>query len=114
MEAILYKTVEQNQKDWADRLPEAIWAYRTTWKNTTGYNPYELVYGMKVLLPIEFQIKIFRTTAEIGMDLSEAQQQRLNQINELDEMWQDVIQQTNLVQQQRARWHDKFIKKKQF
>ena len=46
------------------------------------------------------------------MDLSEAQLQRLNQINELDEMQQDAIQQTNLVQQQRAWWHDKFIKKK--
>ena len=29
-------------------------------------------------------------------------------------MRQDAIQQTYLAQQQRARWHDKFIKKKQF
>lgn len=46
------------------------------------------------------------------MDLSEAHQQRLNEINELDGMRQDVIQQTYFVQQQRAWWHDKFIKKK--
>ena len=48
------------------------------------------------------------------MDLLEAQQQRSNLINELDEMRQDAIQQIDLVQQQRAQWHDKFIKKKQF
>ena len=59
LEAILTKTVEQHHKDWANRLPEAIWAYRTTWKNTTGYSPFELVYGRQVFLPIEFQIKTF-------------------------------------------------------
>ena len=100
--------MEQHHKDWVDRLPNAIWEYKTTWKNTTGYSPYELVYGKQVLLPIEFQIKTFQTTAEVGMDLSEAQQQRLNHINELDEMRQDDIQQIDLVQQKKARWHDKF------
>ena len=72
LESILTKTVEKHHKDWADRLSEAIWAYRTTWKNTTGYIPYELVYGRQVLLPIEFQIKTFWTTKEIGMNLLEA------------------------------------------
>ena len=91
LESILTKTVEQHHKDWADQLPEAIWAYRTTWKNTTGYNPYELVYGKQVFLPIEFQIKTFRIATKIGMNLSEAQQQRLNQINELDEIRQDAL-----------------------
>ena len=35
-------------------------------------------------------------------------------MNELDEIRQDAIQQTILVQNQRSKWHDKFIKKKQF
>ena len=48
------------------------------------------------------------------MNLTEAQQQWLNQINELDEMSQDALKYTDMVQQERARWHDKFIKKKQF
>ena len=30
IEAILTKTVKSHPKDWADRLPEALWAYRTT------------------------------------------------------------------------------------
>ena len=45
LESILTKTVQLHHKDWADRLPEALWAYRTTWRNTTGYTPYQLVYG---------------------------------------------------------------------
>ena len=35
-------------------------------------------------------------------------------MNELDEIRQDFIQRTILVQNQRSKWHDKFIKKKQF
>jgi hypothetical protein len=69
---------------------------------------------MKVLFPIEFQIKTFRIVAKLGMDLSKAQQQRLAQLNELDESIQEVIHQTTLIQQQRTRWHDKLIKKKTF
>jgi hypothetical protein len=36
------------------------------------------------------------------------------QLNQLDEIRQEAVQQTTLIQQQRAKWHDKFIKKKQF
>ena len=52
--------------------------------------------------------------SQLGMDLSEAQKQRLLQLNKLDEIRQDTIQHTILVQEQREKWHDKFIKKKKF
>ena len=51
---------------------------------------------------------------QLGLDLTEAKKHRLEQINELDEIRQDVVQKTSLVQQQRARWHDKYIKEKKF
>ena len=97
LEAILTKTIKANHTDWADKLPKALWAYMTTWRNTIGYSPYYLVYGNKILLPIEFQIKNFIMTVDLGMDLSEAQKQRLLQLNELDEIRQDEIQHTILV-----------------
>ena len=59
--------------------------------NTTRHSPYELVYGKQTLLPIEFQIKTFRMVAQLGMDLLEAQKQRLLQLNELDEIRQEAI-----------------------
>ena len=52
--------------------------------------------------------------AKLGMNLDEAQKQRILQINELDEIRQDALQRTMLIQNQRKTWHDKFIKKKQF
>jgi len=66
------------------------------------------------LLPIEFQIKIFRTVVQLGLDLSKAQQQSFLQLNELDELRRDVVQHNILIQWQRKRWHDKSIQKKKF
>ena len=114
IEAILTKTIHLHHKDWADRLLEALWAYRTTWRNTTGHTPYELVYGKQILLPIEFQIHTFRIAAELGIDLNKAQEQRVMQLNELGEIRQDALQRTILIQNQRSKWHDKYIKKKHF
>ena len=49
------------------------------------------MYGKQVLLPIEFQVKTFHMAAQLGMNLDEAQKQRILQINELDEIRQDVL-----------------------
>ena len=114
LEEIMTKIVKLHRRDWSDKLLEALWAYHTTWKNTTYYSPYEMVYGKQVLLPIEFQISTYRLAVELGMDLNEAQQQRMMQLNELVEVRQDALQQTRTIQQQRIEWHDKFIRKKEF
>jgi hypothetical protein len=92
MEAILTKIVQLHHRYWVDRLLEDLWAYKTTWRNTTGHTPYELVYGKQVLLPIEFQVRTFCITAELGLNLYEAQKQRALQLNELDEIKTDAIQ----------------------
>jgi len=114
IEGILTKTVHLYRRDWAKILTEALWTYKTTWKNTTGHTPYELVYGKQVMFPIEFQIRTFKMAIQLGLDLSEAQKHRLEQLNELDEVRQDVVQRIGIVQQQRAKWHDKYIKDKKF
>ena len=45
LEIILTKVLSSNRKYWVDTLVEATWAYNTTWKTTTGFTHYELVYG---------------------------------------------------------------------
>ena len=47
-------------------------------------------------------------------DLLEAQQHRVMQLNELDEIKQHAVEHTSLVQQQRIKLHDRFIKNKKF
>ena len=85
IEVILTKTVKSHHRDWADRLPEVLWAYRTTWCNTIGFSPYDLVYGKSAIFPIEFEIKTLKTATEVNLVVTKAQKRRLNQLNELDE-----------------------------
>eukprot|EP00253_Pinus_taeda_P013961 PITA_13961 len=114
VETILTKTVASHRRDWVHRLPEALWAYRTTWRSTTGHSPYQLMFGKQPIFPIEFEIQILRTTQEVGLDLTEAQTNRLQQINELDEIRLSALQHIALIQQQRAEWHDALIKNRVF
>ena len=103
IEAILTKTVASHRRDWATRFLEALWAYRTTWRNTTGYSPYQLVFGKEPIFPIEFEIQTLMIAQEVGLDMNEAKINRLHQINELDEIWLLALQHTTLIQQQRAK-----------
>eukprot|EP00253_Pinus_taeda_P034411 PITA_34411 len=53
LEGIVTKVISDNKKDWKKSLVEATWAYNT-WKTTTSFTPYDLVYRKKDLLSIEF------------------------------------------------------------
>ena len=48
--------VTEVYKDWHEKLPFALHAYRTGVRTSTGETPYSLVYGMEAVLPIEIEI----------------------------------------------------------
>ena len=85
IEAIVTKIVRSHHRDWANKLPEALWEYRTTWRNTIGFSPYDLVYGKNTIFPIEFEIKTLKIAMVVNLDVTESQRNRLNQLNELEE-----------------------------
>lgn len=73
LEEILTKVLSSSRKYWENHLVEATRAYNTTWKTTTSFTPYELVYGKKALLSIEFEYNTLRLEAQLDLDLSHAQ-----------------------------------------
>jgi len=54
---ILQKMVNKMGTAWKDRLPNALWAYKTTYKTPLGMSPYQLVYGKTYHMPVELEFK---------------------------------------------------------
>ena len=73
LEAILTNIILLYHKYWVDMILEALWAYRTIQRNTTGHTPYKLAYGKKILILIEFQVNTFQMVMQLGLDMIEAQ-----------------------------------------
>jgi len=44
-------------KDWANKLMDALWAYRMAFKTPLGMSPYRVVYGKHCHLPVEIEQK---------------------------------------------------------
>ena len=49
---------------WLEKLPFALWAYRTSFRTSTGATPYSLVYGMEAVLPVEIEMGSLRVALE--------------------------------------------------
>ena len=64
---IIAKATE-TYKDWHEKLPFALHAYRTGVWTSIGATPYSLVYGMEVVLPIEEEIPSLRVLREVELE----------------------------------------------
>ncbi|RDY05278.1 hypothetical protein CR513_10918, partial [Mucuna pruriens] len=66
-------------------LPYALHTYHTSIRTSTRATPYSLVYGTKSILPVEVGIPSLRVLAEVELEEVEWIQQRLNQLNLIEE-----------------------------
>ncbi|GJV50571.1 reverse transcriptase domain-containing protein [Tanacetum coccineum] len=59
LKRILERTVGEHHASWSDKLDDALWAFRTTFKTPIGCTPYKLVYEKACHLPIELEHKAY-------------------------------------------------------
>nr|GEY65026.1 reverse transcriptase domain-containing protein [Tanacetum cinerariifolium] len=72
LKCILERTVGENRACWSDKLDDALWAFRTTYKTPIGCTPYKLVYGKACHLPIELEHKAYWALKHANFDLQTA------------------------------------------
>ena len=74
---ILQKTVNKSRKNWSKKLNDALWAYRTAYKNPMGMSPYKMVYGKACHLPLELKHKAYWAVRQLNSDPTLADKTRL-------------------------------------
>jgi hypothetical protein len=55
---LLTKLVSENRTNWDENMFTMLFSCKTTYKVTTGYTPYQLMYGSHPLMPIEYIVPI--------------------------------------------------------
>ncbi|MCO5580349.1 hypothetical protein L7F22_034215 [Adiantum nelumboides] len=81
---IITKHVRDKPQDWDKHLTTALWAYRTSFKVSTHFTPYHLVYGQEALLPIEVELGSLRVLARETTSSKEKLEQRILDLQRLE------------------------------
>jgi hypothetical protein len=68
LKTILQWAINLAKSNWHLMLYSALWAYQTSINTTTGFSPFQLVYGLEVVLPIECQIPSLNLAVELLLD----------------------------------------------
>ena len=110
---ILERTVETG-RDWHEKMHDALWAYRTTIRTPTNATPSELVYGTEVVLPLHVQKPALKFASLIELPLDQYQQQRLVQLDLLDEKRLKAAEHAQAYRQRIARHYAKSVIERRF
>nr|GEW23433.1 reverse transcriptase domain-containing protein [Tanacetum cinerariifolium] len=114
LKRILERTIGENRASWSDKLDDALWAFRTTFKTPIGCTPYKLVYGKSCHLPIELEHKVYWDLKHVNFDLKTTGDHHKLQLNELNEPRDQAYKNSLIYKERTKKLHDYKIKNRIF
>ena len=81
--------VGDHKSHWHHVLFFTLWVYQTSVKTAIGFTPFQLVYGLEAVLPIQCQIPSLQLAVELLPDTS-TEEERFVYLNNLDETRRDA------------------------
>ena len=81
----LTKICSMDKDDWDDKVLAVLWSYRTTYKRETNQTPFKLVYGQEVVVPLHFRQHTPEIVEVLKIDMGEAKNERIFQLQKLEE-----------------------------
>ncbi|XP_051117865.1 uncharacterized protein LOC127242388 [Andrographis paniculata] len=82
---ILQTTVNKSCKNWAGKLDDALWAYRTAFKTPIEMYPYRLVYRKAYHLPLELEHRAYWAIKYLNFDLLPTKEKHTKRLLDLTE-----------------------------
>nr|GEX35520.1 reverse transcriptase domain-containing protein [Tanacetum cinerariifolium] len=101
LKRILERTVGENRASWSEKLDDALWAFRTTYKTPIGYTPYKLVYGKYCHLPTELEHKAYWALKHVNFNHKTAGDHRKLQLNELNKLRDQAYDNSLIIKRKR-------------
>nr|GEW83077.1 reverse transcriptase domain-containing protein [Tanacetum cinerariifolium] len=114
LKRILKRTIGENRALWSDKLEDALWEFRTTFKTPVGCTPYRLVYGKACHLPLKLEHKAFWALKHANFNLKTAGDHRKLQLNELSELHDQAYEKSLIYKERTKKLHDAKIKDRIF
>ena len=88
LKTMMQRMVVNHKSNWHLTLFSSLWAYETSVKTTTGFTPFQLVYRLEVVLPIQCQISSLKLVVELLPNTS-TEEERFLYLTNLNETRRD-------------------------
>ena len=114
VKTILKKIIRPDGKDWAHKLLDAPWAYRTAYRTPIRMSPVRLIFEKACHLSVELEHRAYWAIKKLNLSLDEACKERLLQLQELQELRQNAYENAAIYKEKTNAFHDRYIRRRSF
>ena len=111
LKMMLRKTACDEGKDWDKWVPYLLFAYREVPQSSTGFSPFELVYGRQVRGPLDILKETWETSKKSSESIVSyvlSMQEKLSDMSEL------ARENLTKAQKRQKRWYDENARERRF
>ncbi|KAL2081694.1 hypothetical protein ACEWY4_023547 [Coilia grayii] len=103
LKTMLRRFVSQTGTDWDDWLPYLLFAYREVPQASTGFSPFELLYGRQVRGPLDLLKDMWEEPKAVQQNVATYVLQMRQRLEEMSEL---AHQNMELAQKRQKTWYD--------